>query len=118
MKLTKRIIELICELEEIIGEQCYNPNSYDGWTLEEGCAFRYPVTFDDTDGNEHKGKYYLKGYINKDNLHTMRYKFGSNNIFIGNAVRKVLERLETKYNLDFEELTKTKKFNKPSQSSL
>ena len=52
MKLTKKTIELICELEAIIGDECYNPNSYDGWTLEEGRAFRYPVTFDDKDGNE------------------------------------------------------------------
>ncbi len=105
MKLTKKTIELICELEEIIGEQCYNPNSYDGWTLEEGRSFRYPVTYDDSDGEEYKGRCNLKAYINKDNLHTMRYKFGSNNIFIGNAVRKVLERLENKYNLDFNELS-------------
>lgn len=57
MKLTKKTIELICELEAIIGGECYNPNSYDGWTLEEGRAFRYPVTFDDKDGNEYKRKY-------------------------------------------------------------
>ena len=36
----------------------------------------------------------------------MRYKFGSNNLFIGSAVRKVLERLEEKYGIDFDELVK------------
>lgn len=106
MKLTKKTINLICELEAIIGDECYNPNSYDGWTLEEGCAYRYPVTYDDKDGTEHKAKYNLKESINKDNLHTMRYKFGSNNLFIGNAVVKLLERLEQKYDLDFNDLTK------------
>lgn len=106
MKLTKKTINLICELEEIIGDECYNPNSYDGWTLEEGCSFRYPVTYNDKDGEEHKAKYNLKESINKDNLHTMRYKFGSNNLFIGSAVRKVLERLEREYDIDFDELTK------------
>lgn len=106
MKLTKKTIKLICELEAIIGDECYNPNSYDGWTLEEGRAFRYPVTFDDKDGNEYKSKYNLKDKINKDNLHTMRYKFGSNNLFIGSAVRKVLEHLEKEYDLDFNELTR------------
>lgn len=109
MKLTKKTIKLICELEEIIGDECYNPNSYDGWTLEEGCAFRYPVTFDDKDGNEYKCKYDLKAYINKENMHTMRYKFGSNNLFIGSAIVKVLQHLEDEYNLDFDELTKSKK---------
>lgn len=104
MKLTKKTIKLICELEAIIGDECYNPNSYDGWTLEEGCSFRYPVTFDDKAGNEYKRKYDLNACINKDNLHTMRYKFGSNNLFIGNAIVKVLERLEQKYGINFDEL--------------
>lgn len=36
----------------------------------------------------------------------MRYRFGSNNLYIGNAVTKILERLEKKYGLDFNELTK------------
>lgn len=45
MKLNKKTIELICELERVIGNECYNPNSFDGWTLEEGCSFRYPVTY-------------------------------------------------------------------------
>lgn len=34
----------------------------------------------------------------------MRYKFGSNNLFIGNAIVKVLERLEQKYGMKFDEL--------------
>ena len=106
MKLTKKTIELICELEAIIGDSCYNPNSYDGWTLEEGRAYRYPVTYNDKDGAEHKAKYNLKANINKDNLHTMHYKFGSNNLFIGSAVRKILEHLEQGYNINFDDLIK------------
>ena len=30
MKLTKKTIQLICDLERLIGEECYNPNSFDG----------------------------------------------------------------------------------------
>ena len=28
-----------------IGKQTYNPNSYNGWTGEEGCGFKYPVNY-------------------------------------------------------------------------
>ena len=31
MKLTKATTDLICELEQIIGSQTYNPNSLNGW---------------------------------------------------------------------------------------
>ena len=108
MKLTKKTVELICELEKVIGNECYNPNSFDGWTLEEGCAFRYPVTYNDKDDEEHKTRYLITD-IDKDRINTMRYRFGSNNLFIGSAIHKVLERLEEKYDLDFNELTKGKK---------
>lgn len=107
MKLTKATTELICELEKIIGNECYNPNSFDGWTLEEGCSFRYPVTYNNKDGEEYKTKYIIKD-MTKDRIDTMRYKFGSNNLFIGSAIAKVLNRLEEKYGLDFNELSKKK----------
>ena len=108
MKLNKKTIELICELERVIGNECYNPNSFDGWTLEEGCSFRYPVTYNDKDDVEHKTRYLIED-MDKDRINTMRYKFSSNNLFIGSAIYKLLERLEQKYNLDFNELTKVRK---------
>lgn len=39
----------------------------------------------------------------------MRYKFGSNNLFVGIAVQNLLEHFERKYELDFNELMKGKK---------
>lgn len=108
MKLTKKTIQLICELERIIGDECYNPNSYDGWTLEEGLAYRYPVTYTDSEGEECKSKYPAH-YINKENLKTMHYKFGSNYLFIGIGLRNVLDYLEKQYDLNFDELVKRKK---------
>ena len=107
MKLTKKTIQLICDLENIIGDECYNPNSYDGWTLEEGLAYRYPVTYTDSKGEECKSKYHAH-YINKENLKTMHYKFGSNYLFIGIGLQNVLEYLENKYGLNFDELVKSK----------
>lgn len=51
MKKTQNIANLIAELEYIIGDSCYNPNSYDGYTGEEGCEFRYPVWVHQNDSN-------------------------------------------------------------------
>lgn len=105
MELTKKTIDLICELEQIIGNECYNPNSLNGWTLEEGCSFRYPVTYDNKDGEEYKSRGTVRD-MDKDRINSMRYKFGSNNLFIGSALCKVLSRLEEKYGIDFDELVK------------
>ena len=105
MKLTKKTVELVCELEEIIGDSCYNPDSLNGWTLEEGCSFRYPVTYDGSDGAEHKTRWIITD-MDKSRLNSVRYKFGANNLFIGKAVVKVLERLEQKYGISFDELAK------------
>lgn len=108
MKLTKSTIKLICELEQIIGDECYNPNSFDGWTLEEGRAFRYPVTYTDKDNEEQKCRWMITD-MDKNRINTMRYKFGSNQLFIGLGIRKVLEQLEKKYDLNFDELCKQSK---------
>lgn len=107
MKLKKATINLICELEEIIANECYNPNSFDGWTLEEGCSFRYPVCYTGKDGVVYKTKSEIRD-MDKDRVQTMHYRFGSNNIFIGNALVNLLNRLEDKYGLDFDELVKKK----------
>ena len=107
MKLTKGTTELICELERIIGNECYNPNSYNGYTLEEGCEFRYPVWYENKDGNDTK-TYSQISNIDKSKINTIRYKFGSNFLYIGLAIKEVLERLEARFGLDFNELTKGK----------
>ena len=36
----------------------------------------------------------------------MKYKFGSNHLYIGEAIVNALEYLERQYGLDFNELTK------------
>lgn len=108
MKLNKKSIALICELEKIIGDECYNPNSYDGWADRQGCAFRYPVTFDDENGNERKSWFQIQD-LSKDNLNSVHYKFGSNHLYIGSAIYNILQRLEQKYGISFDELMKGKK---------
>ena len=105
MKLTKKTNQLICNLERLIGAECYNPNSFDGWTLEEGREFRYPVTYTDTEGVARKSRSTLQD-LDKKSVNTMHYKFGSNNLFIGIGLQKVLEYLEKNYDLNFDEIVK------------
>ena len=105
MKLTKKTIQLICNLERLIGAECYNPNSFDGWTLEEGREFRYPVTYTDTEGVARKSRSTLQD-LDKKSVNTMHYKFGSNTLFIGIGLQKVLEYLEKNYDLNFDEIVK------------
>ena len=117
MKITNEIAELICNLEFLIGSECYNPNSYDGWTGDEGRDFRYPVYIypnEDADdpikikGNVASSPTYKSydGKLNEDNIRSMKYKFGSNHLFIGTGLINVLNYLEEKYDIDFNELEK------------
>ena len=109
MIINPQIAKLICELEYLIGSQCYNPSSYDGFTGEEGCDFRYPVyALNDGDGRK---LFKFRGNVahsassfSSDTIHTMKYKFGANHLFIGKGIKKILLELERRYDLDFNEL--------------
>lgn len=106
MKVDERIAKLICELEYKIGNQTFNPNSYDEWT-GYGREYKYPVTYCASE----------KDIINKKNIkteclesippkcvRTMKYIFGSNHLYIGNGIVDVLEHLEAHYGIDFNQL--------------
>lgn len=108
MKLNKKTLNLISTLECIIGGETYNPNSLNGYTWEEGCEFRYPLTYNDKDGDEQKCRSQLV-ISSKDVIPTMRYKFGSNHLYIGNAIVRALEYIEKEYGIDFDQLAKTAK---------
>lgn len=105
MKITKEIAELVFDLEYIIGNSCYNPNSYDGYTGEEGCEFRYPVyafrSMDDEELRKFRGR--IIG-IPGEQIETVKYKFGSNHLFIGTAILDILDTLEERYGISFDEL--------------
>lgn len=104
MKKTQNIANLITELEYLIADSCYNPNSYDGYTGEEGCAFRYPVWVYQ---NEKFNKYYgnIKD-LTPEQISTIKYKFGSNHLFIGNGLMNVFNYLEKRYEIDFDDMEK------------
>lgn len=111
MKLDKSMCRLIANLEYKIGSECYNPNSYDGWNDIEGCGFRYPISFPIGNGDYIKIKENLcssillkPDAINENSIPYMKYKFGSNELYIGAAIIDILEQLEQRYDLDFNEL--------------
>ena len=108
MKLNRNILKLISLLEYRVGSNVYNPNSYDGWTGKYGRSFRYPVTFENMDDAEYqyedKTKSYIGYCLKEENIGSLRYKFGSNHLYIGDALVDVLELLEKRYDLDFDEL--------------
>lgn len=114
MNIDERIARLICELEYKIGSQTYNPNSYNGWTGEEGQEFKYPVNYcaskkDLKDRILSKTKRIES--LPPECIGTMKYKFGSNHLYIGDGIVKVLEHLENVYGLDFNAL-EDQKFQK------
>lgn len=110
MKRTKKTIQLICELERIIGDECYNPNSYNSWTQEYGSEFRYPVHYSDKNDEERITRGTIQPDSNVD-IDSMNYHFGSNRLYIGMAIENVLNHLEDKFGLDFNELVKKRKVN-------
>ena len=116
MKLTKKTIQLICDLERRIGDGCYNPNSYDGWTLISGRDFRYPITYTDKDGIERKSWSTLQN-MDQKNIGTLHYKFGANYLFVGNGLINVLNYLENRFGLDFDELVKNEKSGKAEKKA-
>lgn len=108
MKVDKRISGLICKLEHIMGSQTYNPNSYNGWTGEEGCAYTFPASYCKNE-DDYKNKKITKtqlgiDYIEPECIKTMKYVFGANHLYVGDGIVEILNYLEETYNLDFNEL--------------
>lgn len=103
MTLDEKMAKLVCELEYVIGSECYNPNSYDGWNDIEGCDFRYPVCINCDMDTELK----VRGHAQPkkpEYVKSLKYKFGSNHLFIGIGIINVLQYLEDRYGIDFNEL--------------
>ena len=69
MKNTQNIASLIAQLEYEVGRECYNPNSYDGYTGIEGLGYRYPVkVYQNEDMRTYRG---LITSISPSEVHTM-----------------------------------------------
>ena len=75
--------------------------------MVEGLSFRYPVCYTDNQERSRKSRYTVTD-IESDKVKTMRYQFGSNYLYIGDALVNVLNHLEKEYGLDFNKLLKEK----------
>ena len=113
MKVTKDMVKLICDLEYMIGSNCYNPNSYNGWTGEEGCSYRYPVKYRNSNDEMylHSTRYKIDE-IDTVMIETMKYVFGTNHLFIGDGIVQMLSFLERRYGIDFQKLESELKDNR------
>ena len=102
MKNTQNIASLIAKLEYEVGRECYNPNSYDGYTGIEGLGYRYPVkVYQNENMRTYRGSITS---ISPSEVHTMKYVFGSNHLFIGKGIYNILNELEKRYGLDFDKM--------------
>ena len=111
MKLDEKMSKVVADLEYCVGSECYNPNSYDGWNDIEGCDFRYPINFPNEKGDYKKIRGNLvetpfleEEDINPNTVTFMKYKFGSNHLYIGQGIINIMSYLEERYHLDFNKL--------------
>lgn len=95
------IKKLLIELEEIVGNECYNGNiqNYGSWgELEsEGRQFRYPVKF--YTGSGESKKWTVPPSIPSEELITGYYAFGANELNIYRALYKIVSHLREEYGL-------------------
>lgn len=95
------IKELLIEIENIIGSECFNSNiqNYGSWGVleSEGRSFRYPVKF--YNGESEYKKRYVTSDIPSEELITGYYPFGANELSIYRALHKVLKYLEKNHGL-------------------
>jgi hypothetical protein len=95
------IKQLLIEMENIVGNECYNKNiqNYESWGVLSfsGRSFRYPVQFRKDDA-----KYKTRSVndtIPSEDLITGYYAFGANELGIYRALYKVLQHLEENHGL-------------------
>jgi transposase len=104
MNIDKNTLELIYTLEYIIGSQCKNTKAIKS---KKGDFFRFPLSH----RQNKKCKTFIKEReelegISESQLRDARYVFGSNQLYIGEGIIKVLEELENRYGLNYVELEK------------
>lgn len=108
MVVDANIADLIGVLEYKIGSQTYNPNSYNGWTGEEGRGFKYPVNYckskADLEAHQLTKTKSRIDHLDPECVGTMKYAFGSNHLYVGEGIVEVLKYLEEIYDIDFNKL--------------
>ena len=111
MKLDKKMCKVVADLEYCIASQCFNQNSYNPVKRCYGRFFRYPINFPVHDerytkihSNINEAFYIEDEAITPDAINGMIYKFGGNELLIGKGLIEVLNYLEERYGIDFNEL--------------
>jgi hypothetical protein len=103
MAISKKRVALLCELERIVGSECYNSKTQNwgpnGRFEGEGRFFRYPMTFTDQAGKKIKPK---RPYddLSAETKMSGRYTFGTNELGIMRALDKVVSYLEENHSLN------------------
>lgn len=112
MKITPETVDLICQIEYLIGKEVTNNNSYgnykypltttvyrmwdivldkSGWSQD----FTYPIQHSGSDFDFGDNEAFIQG---------MKYVFGLNKLYVGKAIINVLDYLEDRYSLNFNDL--------------
>ena len=116
MKVDKEMIKVLATMELLVGMQCYNRkmedpmlgNSSGRMLGREGLQYRYPVCYYKTKQNLGNQKL-IKTNNSLENIDpecfdTARYIMGTNSLHIGYGLLRVMDYLEARYDLDFNEL--------------
>ncbi len=123
-KRTLAFYRLLHEMEYEIGSECYNgsiQNFGPGGSWEgEGRDFRYPIRFTNSEGEREKyrGMFpYTRGssgektycILGEERFSSAHYAFGANELYILRGIKDALEKLESRFGIDFDELLKKEK---------
>lgn len=123
-----KFYRLLHEIEYEIGSECYNGNIQNygsgGEWEGEGRGFRYPVTFINSKGEKEKYKSTFPFTLNsegelsncqlgKKRYNSAYYAFGANQLYILRGIKHALEKIEGKFNLNFDELLTNEQSKKP-----
>ena len=113
MEITIETARLVCDIENIIGNWVWNGQANYG----EGDFIRYPVWINRTQNktNQTTCAWEKISYINvndnvpeinPEDIGSLQYRFGANELEIGTAIVNTLKFLENRYGIDFVQLEK------------
>ena len=109
MQANDDMLELLLNIEEIVGSFVFNTHSYNRYTESKGRYIQYGLTctiFDEWDKAEREitANYYHRNRMTMEQFRKSFYKFGVKHLQIGPALINVLTLLEERYGLDINAL--------------
>jgi hypothetical protein len=105
--------DFITKIERIIGGEFHsNPNEYKIF-FEDKKGWKYPLNYKDKEFKKQKETHIIDA-MTIDDIVVSYYTLGSNHLYIGKAIIKLMEHLEERYNIDLLELERKYLSNKKS----